>query len=35
MQFYRDGYRPGDPDIVPAAPGAEARFASLPTRSTC
>ncbi len=30
MQFYQDGYRPGDPDILPAAPGAEARDASLP-----
>ena len=30
MQFYLDGYRPGDPDILPAAPGAEARGASLP-----
>ena len=30
MQFYQDGYHPGDPDILPAAPGAEARGASLP-----
>src|SRR6478609_4678431 len=30
MQFYQDGYRPGDPDILPAAPGADARGASLP-----
>ena len=22
MQFYVDGYRPGDPDVQPAAPGA-------------
>jgi len=30
MQFYLDGYRFGDPDLEPAAPGAEARYASLP-----
>lgn len=30
MQFYRDGYRPGDPDIHPAAPGADTRSAELP-----
>ena len=30
MQFYRDGYRPGDPDIRPAAPEALARAAELP-----
>jgi len=30
MQFYQNGYRPGDPDILPAAPGAETRGASLP-----
>ncbi|UFN51281.1 FAD-binding monooxygenase [Roseomonas sp. OT10] len=30
MQFYLDGYRPGDPDLHPAAPGAEARPAALP-----
>jgi len=30
MQFYQDGYRPGDPDILPAAPDAAARFATLP-----
>jgi phenol 2-monooxygenase len=30
MQFYLDGYRPGDPDIQPAAPGMEARAAALP-----
>jgi len=30
MQFYLNGYRPGDPDILPAAPGAETRGASLP-----
>ncbi len=30
MQFYLDGYRPGDPDVLPAAPGTEARYASLP-----
>jgi len=27
MQFYADGYSPGDPDILPAAPGAEDRLA--------
>ncbi|MGK0715808.1 FAD-dependent monooxygenase [Leucobacter sp. W1153] len=30
MQFYRDGYRPGDPDIQPAAPEALARTRELP-----
>jgi len=25
VQFYRDGYRPGDPDVLPAAPQALAR----------
>jgi len=25
MQFYLDGYAPGDPDILAAAPGAENR----------
>ncbi|MBM7517465.1 FAD-dependent monooxygenase [Nocardioides nitrophenolicus] len=30
MQFYRDGYRPGDPDLLPAAPGAAERAGSLP-----
>ena len=30
MQFYRDGYRPGDPDIKPAAPAALARTPELP-----
>ena len=30
MQFYLDGYTPGDPDILPAAPGAETRPAGLP-----
>ncbi len=30
MQFYLDGYNPGDPDIQAAAPGAEARSAGLP-----
>ena len=29
MQFYRDGYRPGDPDVHPAAPEAAARPADL------
>lgn len=30
MQFYRDGYRPGDPDIQPAATGALARSDEFP-----
>ncbi|MBR0938523.1 FAD-binding monooxygenase [Bradyrhizobium jicamae] len=30
MQFYLDGYAPGDPDILAPAPGAEARSAALP-----
>lgn len=30
MQFYLNGYTSGNPDICPAAPGAEARSASLP-----
>ena len=30
MQFYRDGYRPGDPDLLPAAPQALARASRLP-----
>jgi phenol 2-monooxygenase len=30
VQFYRDGYRPGNPDIRPAAPEALARPAELP-----
>ena len=30
MQFYLNGYSPGDPDIQAAAPGAEARPADLP-----
>ena len=30
MQFYLNGYTPGDPDIRPAAPGAEKRPAGLP-----
>lgn len=29
MQFYRDGYRPGDPDIQPPAPQAVARSAQI------
>ncbi|MCL2614780.1 MAG: FAD-dependent monooxygenase [Nocardioidaceae bacterium] len=28
MQFYRDGYRPGDPDLLPASPEAIARAES-------
>ena len=30
MQFYLNGYKPGDPDILAAAPGAEKRPAGLP-----
>lgn len=30
MQFYLDGYAPGDPDILPAGYGAENRQAGLP-----
>ncbi|WNM24411.1 FAD-dependent monooxygenase [Demequina capsici] len=30
MQFYRDGYRPGDPDLKPASPQAKARTADIP-----
>lgn len=30
MQFYRDGYRPGDPDIQPASPQAARRTETLP-----
>jgi phenol 2-monooxygenase len=30
MQFYREGYRPGDPDIQPAAAEASARDAEIP-----
>jgi phenol 2-monooxygenase (NADPH) len=30
MQFYLDGYAPGDPDIRPAAPGAAQRRTGLP-----
>ena len=30
MQFYLNGYKPGDPDILPAAPGAENRSWDLP-----
>ncbi|MEP9382001.1 FAD-dependent monooxygenase [Nocardioides cheoyonin] len=30
MQFYRDGYRPGDPDIWPPAPEAVARPTEIP-----
>ena len=30
MQFYLDGYAPGDPDILPAARGAESRSAGPP-----
>jgi phenol 2-monooxygenase (NADPH) len=32
MQFYLDGYVPGDPDIRPAAPGAAAPGGGLPER---
>ena len=31
MQFYRDGYRPGDPDVQPATAEASARSADLPS----
>jgi phenol 2-monooxygenase len=30
MQFYLNGYNPGDPDILPAVPGAEKRPGGLP-----
>ncbi|MGC4029830.1 MAG: FAD-dependent monooxygenase [Steroidobacteraceae bacterium] len=30
MQFYRDGYRPGDPDLQPASPQALARSGAIP-----
>ncbi len=30
MQFYLDGYTPGDPDIMTAAPGADQRSLDLP-----
>jgi len=30
MQFYLNGYKPGDPDILTAAPGAENRSANVP-----
>lgn len=30
MQFYRDGYRPGDPDVLPASPLVVAGEAGLP-----
>ncbi len=30
MQFYRDGYRPGDPDIHPAAPETRTRGTEFP-----
>lgn len=30
MQFHRDGYRPGDPDLLPAAPQALARAEAIP-----
>lgn len=32
MQFYRDGYRPGDPDDVPAEGHALTRTAGMPDR---
>lgn len=32
MQFYRDGYRPGDPDIQPASAASLARGPGLPDR---
>ena len=30
MQFYLNGYRPGDPDILPEAPGVESQSTDLP-----
>ncbi|GEK85647.1 FAD-dependent monooxygenase [Microbacterium aerolatum] len=30
MQFHRDGYRPGDPDLLPAAPQVKDRTPELP-----
>src|SRR3954466_8817045 len=30
MQFYLNGYNPGDPDVLPAVPGAEKRPVRLP-----
>ncbi|WP_194420975.1 FAD-dependent monooxygenase [Microbacterium abyssi] len=30
MQFHRDGYRPGDPDLLPAAPQVQDRSPGLP-----
>ena len=30
MQFYLNGYKPGDPDILPEAPGVTQRVAGLP-----
>jgi phenol 2-monooxygenase len=30
MQFYLNGYAPGDPDVQSAAPGVEARSTTLP-----
>ena len=30
MQFYLNGYQPGDPDILPAAPGAADRSSAMP-----
>lgn len=30
MQFYRDGYRPGDPDIQPSAPQVNNRTPEIP-----
>lgn len=32
MQFYRDGYRPGDPDVHPASAAALAREPGIPDR---
>ncbi|KRE40786.1 FAD-dependent monooxygenase [Knoellia sp. Soil729] len=32
MQFYRDGYRPGDPDIVPASPTAREPRTPIPEK---
>ena len=34
MQFYLNGYQPGDPDILAAAPGARNEPQAFPTPST-
>jgi phenol 2-monooxygenase len=35
MQFHRDGFHPGDPDVLPAAPGHRQPGDPLPERWTC